>query len=44
MIQKIDFDKRMQLIDEIADNILRKGTVKDRQRAEQIAKRWIRYN
>ena len=44
MIQRYDFDKRMQLIDQMAENIMKKGMVKDRQRAEQIARRWLRYN
>jgi len=39
-----DFDKRMELVGQMTDNILKKGVIKDREKAEQIAKRWMRYN
>lgn len=42
-MQTLEFGKRMSLINEMTDNIMKKGIVKSKFQAEQIARRWIKY-
>ncbi len=43
-MHKFEFKRRMSLIDEMTENILKKGIIKDKNQAETIARRWVKYN
>lgn len=37
-------EKKIELLNHIRENILRESIVKDPERAEEIARRWMNYN